>query len=98
MAMRDYTVKLKKDSPYYNLFPGGIAPVTLLATTVVTLINGDESERAACYFMDWNRVTREQQKRVLPIAAKRHNATPSTMREHIRNGGTIPIKQEEVKE
>lgn len=85
---------LRKESPFYDLFPLGMAPiVNVMVPSRVKLEGNDETE---AYMLDWRKCTPEQQEAICERVVKLlGRGTPAEVREHAEKHG-MPIRASQV--
>jgi hypothetical protein len=84
---------LRKESPFYDLFAHGMAPIISFMPSRVTLEGSDETE---VYFLDWKACTRDQQVAICQrIVETLGRGTAREVWEHAEAAG-IPIRASQV--
>jgi hypothetical protein len=90
---RDGFVILKKDSPFYEIFPNGEVPVMeFLIPQIVRLEDRGEEE---AYMLDVERCETEQLAEIARTVAAKFSADPSDVMSQILRDG-LPIRASQV--
>lgn len=90
-----FFARLREDSPFFGLFaPTGMVPITSIFPELIQC-EGDGEQ--PCYFVELDRLTESQSRRVIELIVARTDPTfsPSLARTEIRERG-LPLRAKEV--
>lgn len=87
--MRNFA-HLKNDSPYFAIFPDGMAPIRNILVPCVGIMEG--AGAAEFYWLDVAKLTGEQIDKVAYQVALQCGGTPMEVEEHMRTEGVLPLR------
>ena len=84
---------LKKDNPFYDIFPGGIVPLVSAETADVGLIGNGETK---VYFVSWPNLNRQQRHRVAAVMIQLRGGDEMEFMHRMETGDFLPLRANQV--
>lgn len=82
---------LKQDSPWYPIFPGGLAPIkNILVPSQGNMLNGGGVQEF--YDLDLDKVTPEQRRKIFVMMAAIFKCTPEEAEKGVMEQGRLPLR------